>query len=186
MIDIDIPGHGELHLAHLVCDYNGTVAAGGHLLPGVEERLRTLADRLAVHIVTAATFGETGSALAELPLRLSVLDEAKKDYARGLGSSGVATLGNGRNDRLLLREADLGIGVLEVEGACFETLAAVDLVSRVDRGAGSTSRAAPDRGRFSSITNNRRRQYLLFPREANLSLQSAFWTEHANRTDHLL
>ncbi|QSR84807.1 hypothetical protein [Methylacidimicrobium sp. B4] len=75
MIDIDIPGHGELHLAHLVCDYKGTVAAGGHLLPGVEERLRTLADRFDVHDVTANTFGEAGSALAGLPLRLEFREQ---------------------------------------------------------------------------------------------------------------
>lgn len=33
MYTIDIPGQGELQLAHAVFDFNGTLANGGDLLP---------------------------------------------------------------------------------------------------------------------------------------------------------
>jgi len=45
MLEIDIPGTGLLRLQHLVLDYNGTLATDGALLPGVDERARTLAAR---------------------------------------------------------------------------------------------------------------------------------------------
>ena len=47
MIDIDIPGFGEIHLSDLVCDYNGTLALDGALLPGVAEALSRLASSFA-------------------------------------------------------------------------------------------------------------------------------------------
>ena len=43
MIEIRAPGFGDLHLSHLVCDYNGTLALDGTLLPGVADALRDLA-----------------------------------------------------------------------------------------------------------------------------------------------
>jgi len=35
MITVDIPGFGEVAVEHLVCDYNGTLACDGKLLPEV-------------------------------------------------------------------------------------------------------------------------------------------------------
>ena len=39
MIKIDIPDFGRLRLAHLVLDYNGTLAFDGHLLSEVADLL---------------------------------------------------------------------------------------------------------------------------------------------------
>jgi len=47
---------------------------------------------------------------------------------RRLGRSRVACIGNGRNDRLMLRAAALGIAVVQAEGASAEALAAADLM----------------------------------------------------------
>jgi soluble P-type ATPase len=55
-------------------------------------------------------------------------DRAKARYVRGLGASRVACVGNGRNDRSMLRLARLGVAVVQAEGAAAETLAAADLV----------------------------------------------------------
>ena len=38
-------------------------------------------------------------------------------------------VGNGRNDRLMLKEAALGIAVLQAEGAAAEALLAADVVA---------------------------------------------------------
>jgi soluble P-type ATPase len=38
-------------------------------------------------------------------------------------------LGNGRNDRLMLKEAALGIALLQAEGAAVEALLAADVVA---------------------------------------------------------
>lgn len=40
MLNINIPGHGDLSLKHLVFDYNETLAIGGVLIPGVSELIK--------------------------------------------------------------------------------------------------------------------------------------------------
>lgn len=133
MIEIAIPGFGQVRLQHLVSDYNGTLALDGRLLPGVAEALIALSARLAIHVITADTFGRAATELAGLPVTLHLTpadsqDQAKLDYVHRLNPESVVAFGNGRNDRLLLKEAALGIALLQQEGAAAETLAGADVV----------------------------------------------------------
>lgn len=134
MISTTIPGFGELRIEHLVLDYNGTLAVDGRLLAGVRLRVAALARRLEVHVLTADTFGSARRTLRGMPCRIVVLsrprqDVAKRDYLRRLGAGRCACIGNGRNDRLMLAAARLGIGVLQAEGAAAGTLAAADVIA---------------------------------------------------------
>lgn len=135
MPDIAVPGWTTLRLEHLVLDFNGTLAVDGVLLPGVAEALPHLASRLDIHVVTADTFGTAREALAGLPVRLVVLtsgqkhDEAKRRQVEQLGADRCVAIGNGRNDRLLLAAAALGIAVVQQEGAAVPTLLAADVVA---------------------------------------------------------
>lgn len=133
MIEIDIPGHETLRIEHLVLDYNGTLACDGKLLPHIDETLRLLADELTVHVVTADTFGHAREALGDLPCQLAILPPgnqaaAKMEYVQQLGATGCACIGNGRNDRLMLAAAALGIAVVQREGAAAETVKAAKVV----------------------------------------------------------
>ncbi|MFZ7127302.1 MAG: HAD family hydrolase [Desulfobacterales bacterium] len=133
MISVDIPGHPHIRLDHLVLDYNGTLAVDGVLEPGVADALNRLAGELTVHVVTADTFGKAKTGLDGVECRLSILppgahDAAKLDYVHRLGAGSTAAIGNGRNDRLMLRAAALGIAVILREGAARETMAAADIV----------------------------------------------------------
>ncbi|SIN69669.1 Soluble P-type ATPase [Sulfurivirga caldicuralii] len=136
MIEIEIPGTGALTIEHVLCDYNGTLAVNGDLIEDIALRLQTLAAQVAVHVVTADTYGSVERALAGLPVQVHVLpsdhpqDRGKLDLLHELNPLHTAALGNGRNDRLMLRAAVLGIGVIDAEGACFETLEAADMVVR--------------------------------------------------------
>ena len=117
MIEITIPGHATLRLNHLVLDYNGTLACDGTLLAGVRERLIALAPRLGVHVITADTFGTAQAALTGIPCRVKIMhpvgqDVDKLEYIAQLGRKNVAAIGNGRNDRLMLQAAGLGIAVI--------------------------------------------------------------------------
>jgi P-type E1-E2 ATPase len=134
MIAETIPGFGPLRLAYLVLDYNGTLALDGRLLPGVRPRLRALARQLEVHVVTADTFGTGRRAVEGLPCRFVALgakrqDLAKARYVRALGAARVACIGNGRNDRAMLRAARVGIAVIQREGAAAESVASADVVT---------------------------------------------------------
>ena len=133
MIEIAIPGYRKLQLKHVVLDYNGTLAVDGELLPGVKEALKNLAKELEIHILTADTFGKVKSRVEGIPCELSILpvenqDTGKLDYVKSLGTEHTVCMGNGRNDRLMLKEASLGIAVILEEGAAMETLAAADIV----------------------------------------------------------
>lgn len=133
MIEILVPGGGALRLEYLVADFNGTLAVDATLLPGVDEALRRLAGRLAIHVVTADTHGRAREALAGLPLELFVLPPgpgapAKRYHVERLGAHRCAAIGNGRNDCELLSVAALGIAVMQAEGAAAQTLAAADIV----------------------------------------------------------
>ena len=116
MIEVEIPDFGRLELEHLVLDYNGTLAVDGVLLPGVADLLTELDARISIHVVTADTFGKVREAMSGLPVAIHVLpkqaqERAKRDFVSQLGADRTFSIGNGRNDRLMLAEAALGIAV---------------------------------------------------------------------------
>ena len=133
MIEVAIPGYGSLHLEYLVLDHNGTLAVDGLLQPGVKERLRQLAKDLTIYVVTADTFGKAASELKGVPCELTILppgdqDIGKLQFVQRLGKERTVCMGNGRNDRLMLAEAALGVAVILEEGAAAETIASADVV----------------------------------------------------------
>ena len=133
MIEISIPGRGKLQSKYLVLDYNGTLAVDGRLIEGVREYLQQLSNKLEIHVLTADTFGKARSGLTGIDCKLSILptdhqDIGKRDYVKNLGAESSVCIGNGRNDRLMLKEAALGIAVVQGEGAAAETLLDVDVV----------------------------------------------------------
>ena len=67
---VDIPDFGAYDIDHLVCDFNGTLAVDGELLPGVEDALNELTRSLQVHVVTADTFGTAERALEKIDCRI--------------------------------------------------------------------------------------------------------------------
>lgn len=133
MLSIQVPGFGTLTLEHLVLDYNGTLAVDGVLLPGVKDTLNTLSGQLAIHVVTADTFGIAADGLDGVNCRLTVLeagsqDQAKVNFVNRLGADRTASIGNGRNDALMLAASALGVAVILGEGASMVSLNAADIV----------------------------------------------------------
>lgn len=133
MLHIDIPNGPTFALRHLVLDYNGTLAVDGTLLPGVAEGISEIARQLEVHILTADTHGTVATQARDLPCRIHIIDTSPQDlaklaYVRSLDPATVVCIGNGRNDRLMLKEAALGIALIQQEGASVETLLNADVV----------------------------------------------------------
>ena len=133
MLELDIPEFGKLRIMHLVCDYNGTLAVNGRLLPGVKEGLNAVAEHLAIHVVTADTFGLAREALEGIDCTLDILPPggqatAKQRFVQQLGPEQTIALGNGRNDRLMLETAAIGIAVLLDEGAASLAISHSDIL----------------------------------------------------------
>lgn len=149
MIEIEIPGRMHLQLSHLVLDYNGTLAEDGELLDGVVEKLEALSINLQLHVITADTHGTVEQKLSGLPCRLHIIapveqDSLKAEYIGSLGAQEVVAVGNGRNDHLMLKNAALGIALMQKEGLavaafidadiiCGNILDALDLLLKPDR-----------------------------------------------------
>jgi len=133
MLAIDIPSATTLRLEHLVLDFNGTIACDGILLEGVSPLLAAVSEHLRIHVVTGDTFGRAAEALAGLPCTVTTLDPAdqaaaKLEFVQRLGPSRTVCIGNGRNDRLMLGTAALGIGVVQSEGASVDAMHAAKVV----------------------------------------------------------
>ncbi len=134
MIEISIPGDGSLRLSYLVMDYNGTLACNGVLLEGVAERLTELAKHLSLYVLTADTFGTARAVLADLPCTVHILPQVGQDHAKmafvtQLGRGETVCIGNGRNDKLMLQAAALGIAIVGPEGAATDAVLAADIVA---------------------------------------------------------
>ena len=132
MIEIDIPGFGDVKLEHLVSDFTGTLSYNGKLVPGVKEHLDRLADSLSIHILTSDTFGTAREELKDVRCEVHVLDGEfhdlqKEEYVEKLGSLSVIAFGNGNNDRKMLRVARIGVAVTESEGCAVDILMAGDI-----------------------------------------------------------
>jgi len=133
MLEVSVPGYRKFRLSHLVLDYNGTIAFDGNILQGAKEGLEALKGTLRIHVVTADTFGKAAEKLAQLPCSLHVLppgdqDIAKREYVESLGKETTVSIGNGRNDGLMLKESALGIALVQQEGAAVSTLLNADVV----------------------------------------------------------
>lgn len=134
MIEIDVPGFRMIRLHTLVLDYNGTMAFDGLMIPQARDRLMRLSADLAIHVVTADTFGLVTAQLEGMSFcEVTILPQgdqakAKLEFVQKLEANRVVAVGNGRNDARMLKEAGLGIAVLQKEGAASETLGAADIV----------------------------------------------------------
>jgi P-type E1-E2 ATPase len=132
MIEIDIPGFGDVKLHHLVSDFTGTLSFNGRLIPGVREKLNALSDKLTIHILTSDTFGTARNELKDVACTVQVLegefhDLQKEEYIEKLNALSVVAFGNGNNDRKMLRVARIGVAVTEGEGAAVDILMAADI-----------------------------------------------------------
>ena len=135
MIKIEIPNTASIQAEHLVLDYNGTLAIDGILIPDVKERLNALADKINIHVVTADTFGKAQENLNGIHCQCIIINDIeqvfrKKEYISRLGLHNVIAIGNGSNDVLMLKNAALGIAVIQKEGASLKTMLNADIVCK--------------------------------------------------------
>jgi soluble P-type ATPase len=133
LFELDIPGFGFVRLENLVSDFTGTLSVDGKLLPGVPESLNRIAKSLKIHILTADTFGMARAELEGINCEIHILDGAdhdvqKEKYVKKLAAEGVCALGNGKNDRRMLKAVKIGIAVCLKEGCSVDAITSADIV----------------------------------------------------------
>jgi soluble P-type ATPase len=133
MLRINIPDFGRLELKHLVTDYTGTLSEDGKLVPGVADLLNALSKKLTIHVITSDTFGTAEKELEGINCTVHLLEGEQHDlkkayFVKSLGREKVVAVGNGRNDRMMLNTAKLGIAVCLKEGCSVEALKCSDVL----------------------------------------------------------
>jgi len=133
MLEFSIPGLETIELEYLLLDCNGTLTCDAQLIEGVAGRIRALARNLDISVITADTHGSARATLEPLGCALHLIgpeDQARAKQAclNSLGAEKCIAVGNGFNDHLMLRDARLGIGVIQAEGAAAATLQHADII----------------------------------------------------------
>jgi len=133
MLNVDIPGFGELEIENLVLDINGTISLKGEMIPGVADRLNLLARDLTIYAITADTRGNASKLIRGLDIRLHRIehhneDIQKRDFIRNIGRKNTVSVGNGYNDAFMLKESLIGICVIGGEGAALDSLLNADVI----------------------------------------------------------
>lgn len=133
MIKISLPGRDmDLEISHLLLDLNGTLTLDGDLIDGVMPRIELLKEKLRVILLTSDTRGRGAQVAEELGVTYYKVGSGsggpdKLDYLNTIGPEETMAIGNGYNDRLMLKAAALSIAVIGGEGACFEAIRNADI-----------------------------------------------------------
>jgi soluble P-type ATPase len=134
MLALSIMGFkNDIELHHLVVDLNGTLAIDGRMINGVKDILIELSGMLQIHVLTGNTLGTADEELKDIPCEKYLLPQENQDFEKGkyvleLGQNSVIAIGNGNNDRSMLKVASIGIVLIQKEGAAIETLMSADIV----------------------------------------------------------
>ncbi|WP_368029234.1 HAD family hydrolase [Arcobacter sp. s6] len=130
---IEIPGRKTLEIKDVVFDYNGTIAIDGKLISDVSKYINELSSSFNFYVITADTYGTVKKELENTNCKVITIpalaqDLSKLNFVKELGLNTCLSVGNGRNDKLMLKESILGIAILQDEGLCTETLLNSDIL----------------------------------------------------------
>ncbi|AXX92714.1 ATPase P [Malaciobacter molluscorum LMG 25693] len=130
---IDIPNKESFELKNIVFDYNGTIAIDGKIIDGVSKNIDELSNLFDFYVITADTYGSVENELKNTNCKVITIskdkqDEKKLQFIKKLNPKTVLSVGNGRNDKLMLKESIIGISILQDEGLCTQTLLSSDIL----------------------------------------------------------
>ena len=130
---IEIPGREKIEIKDIVFDYNGTIAIDGKLIGDVSKNINELSSSFNFYVITADTYETVKKELENTNCKVITIpalsqDMAKLNFVKELGLNTCLSVGNGRNDKLMLKETILGIAILQDEGLCTETLLNSDIL----------------------------------------------------------
>jgi P-type E1-E2 ATPase len=133
MLNVEIPGWGDMDIGQIILDLNGTLATDGKIVSDIKEKTKLLAQNVKVYILSADTQGTAAEVCQDLGAELVKVSpeesgEGKLAFLEKIGPEGTVVIGNGDNDHAILKEAALGIAVLGDEGLSISALMNADVL----------------------------------------------------------
>ncbi len=133
MIAIDIPGWGNVDVENIILDLNGTIATDGRIPIDTKEKIKSVAKKAKVYILTADTQGTAREEIGDMNVELVKIaeEDSKREklaFFETLTPEITVAIGNGNNDELILKESALGIAVMGDEGISTSTMRNADIV----------------------------------------------------------
>ncbi len=135
MRTFSVPDLSEFNIENLVLDYNGTFAYKGESNGKVLHLLKEISKNLKIYIVTANTFGKINHFKDQLPVEIHIFPpenqvKLKADFIKIIGEEKTIAIGNGSNDARMLKEAAIGIAVIENKIASFKAIENANIVRK--------------------------------------------------------
>jgi len=132
---IEIPNFKTLKITDIVCDYNGTIAKDGVVLPEIKKLFEMLSKQYKIHVITADTFSSVKMQLTGYKTQIKILTtnnhtKEKADFIADLGADNCVAIGNGNNDKEMLLLAAVGIALLGDEGCSRDALFNADVICK--------------------------------------------------------
>jgi len=133
MININIPGWGNMEVENVVLDLNGTLATDGKIPSEVKKKINALAGQVKIYVLTADTQGTATEEIREMKVELIKIEgkdskEGKFNFLKSLDLEKTIAMGNGNNDQFILKEAGIGIAILGDEGISVIALKQADIM----------------------------------------------------------
>ena len=129
----EIPEYGTFNIKNLVFDYNGTLAEDGIVKPEILRKLEELSAEFDIYVVTADTYGTVEKMFDGSSVEVSIISREngskdKESLVESLGCNETIAVGNGFNDRAMLKAAALGFCIAGPEGASVKAIINSDVV----------------------------------------------------------
>ncbi|WP_066498386.1 HAD family hydrolase [Abyssisolibacter fermentans] len=133
MINIDIPSYKKLDIEYIIFDYNGTLGFDGIVEEHTKSLLNKLSEKVKLYVLTADTNGNARKNLEGCNVELKIISKEngaqdKLKTIKELGTSKCIAIGNGYNDRLMLKHAELSICISSNEGCNVQAMSNSDIV----------------------------------------------------------
>jgi P-type E1-E2 ATPase len=130
---LEIQNIGIIEIKNIVLDFNGTIAKDGKIYEDIKEKIINLSKNFNIFVLTSDTNGSAAKELSDLPLKLQILKTSnhtkeKEEFVKSLKN--VFAVGNGSNDFLMLKTADIGVCVINEEGASSKSIMNADIVCK--------------------------------------------------------
>ncbi|WP_024789803.1 HAD family hydrolase [Lebetimonas sp. JH292] len=130
---LEIQNIGVIEIKNVVLDFNGTIARDGKIFEEMKVYYKRISENFNIYVITSDTHGNATKELQNLPVKLTILKtnnhtKEKEEFVKNLKNT--FAIGNGNNDSLMLKAADIGVCVINEEGASSKSIVNSDIVCK--------------------------------------------------------